>query len=73
MVARIWDLHPDRSGQVSAEMKSSVILPDSELVAIRREFGPTFEKIALSDDRIVAVDLHLEAGAVSRGSSRGVP
>lgn len=52
---------------MSAEIETSVILPDTDLVAIRREFGPTFEKIALTDDRIIAVTADL-GGSVNLAS-----
>lgn len=38
---------------------TSVILPDTDLVAIRRQFGPSFEELALTDERIVAVTADL--------------
>ena len=47
--------------------KTSVILPDSDLVSIRREFGPTFQQIAETDDRIVAVTADL-GGSVNLSS-----
>lgn len=52
---------------MSNGIETSVILADSELVAIRSAFGPTFEKIALNDERIVAVTADL-GGSVNLAS-----